>query len=122
MGLVNNSFCATGYCVPFEDWPEEIKQYYSYDPEGAENRADPGPRLTPGATLRRRRWLFRRGASPTSGRRLCTALHGADGIRFETTFLHFDVAPVSCGRQNCWADSGAPLAFSSIFSQFPVVN
>ena len=37
---------------------------------------DPGPRLTPGATLRRRRWLFRRGASPTSGRRLCTALHG----------------------------------------------
>ena len=25
----------TGYYVPFEEWPEEVKQYHTYDPEGA---------------------------------------------------------------------------------------
>ena len=29
-----------GYVTPFEDWPEEIKQYYRYDPEGAEKLLD----------------------------------------------------------------------------------
>ena len=30
----------TGYVTPYEDWPEEIKGYYSYDPEGAEALLD----------------------------------------------------------------------------------
>ena len=29
-----------GYVTNFEDWPEEIKQYYVYDPEGAEKLLD----------------------------------------------------------------------------------
>ena len=47
----------TDYFVPFEEWPEEVKQYYIYDPEGAEALLDEAgyPR-------------------------------GADGIRFKTTF------------------------------------
>ena len=30
----------TGWSTPFETWPEEIKQYYRYDPEGAEALLD----------------------------------------------------------------------------------
>ena len=30
----------TDYFVPFEEWPEEVKQYYIYDPEGAEALLD----------------------------------------------------------------------------------
>ena len=29
-----------GYYSPFEEWPEELKQYYTYDPEGAERLLD----------------------------------------------------------------------------------
>ena len=29
-----------GYVTNFEEWPEEIKQYYVYDPEGAEKLLD----------------------------------------------------------------------------------
>ena len=29
-----------GYYTPFEEWPEELKQYYRYDPEGAEKLLD----------------------------------------------------------------------------------
>ena len=29
-----------GHVVPFEEWPEEFKGYYSYDPEGAEELLD----------------------------------------------------------------------------------
>ena len=47
-----------GYVVPYEDWPEETKQYYRYDPEGAEALLD-------AVGLKR----------------------GADGIRFSTTLL-----------------------------------
>jgi ABC-type transport system substrate-binding protein len=51
-----------GYVTNFEDWPEEIKQYYVYDPEGAEKLLDEAgyPR-------------------------------GADGIRFKAT-LHYSLA------------------------------
>ena len=66
MGLVNRSFCATGYCVAFEDWPEEIKQYYRYDVDGANKLLDE-------AGLPR----------------------GADGIRFETTYLTISSHDVS---------------------------
>ena len=47
----------TDYFVPFEEWPEELKQYYIYDPEGAEALLD------------------------AAGHE-----RGADGIRFKTTF------------------------------------
>ena len=29
-----------GYNNPFEEWPEEVKQYWRYDPEGAEKLLD----------------------------------------------------------------------------------
>ena len=31
---------AQGYSVPFEEWPEEVKKGYRYDPEGAEKLLD----------------------------------------------------------------------------------
>ena len=51
---------------PFEEWPEEIKQYYRYDPEGAEALLDEAgyPR-------------------------------GADGIRFKTTWEYYYAMPLS---------------------------
>ena len=30
----------TGYSIPFAEWPEEVKQYYQYDPAGAEKLLD----------------------------------------------------------------------------------
>ena len=30
----------TGYTTPFAEWPEEVKKYYTYDPEGAEALLD----------------------------------------------------------------------------------
>ena len=30
----------TGYSIPFAEWPEEVKQYYRYDPEAAEKLLD----------------------------------------------------------------------------------
>ena len=30
----------TGYATPFAEWPEEVKKYYTYDPEGAEALLD----------------------------------------------------------------------------------
>ena len=30
----------SGYRTPFEEWPEEVKQYYRFDPEGAEKLLD----------------------------------------------------------------------------------
>ena len=49
------------YITPFEEWPEEIKQYYRYDLEGAEALLDEAgyPR-------------------------------GADGVRFKTTYDHYE--------------------------------
>ena len=29
-----------GYYIPFEEWNEEVKQYYRYDPEAAEKLLD----------------------------------------------------------------------------------
>ncbi len=29
-----------GYHIPFEEWDEEVKQYYRYDPEAAEKLLD----------------------------------------------------------------------------------
>ena len=56
-GLVGREF--KEFITPFEEWPEEIKQYYRYDPAAAEKLLDEAgyPR-------------------------------GADGIRFKTTYVH----------------------------------
>ena len=50
------------YITPFEEWPEELKQYYRYDPEGAEALLDEAgyPR-------------------------------GADGVRFQTVYEHYEL-------------------------------
>ena len=50
-----------GYTVPFEEWPDEVKQYYRYDPEEAERLLDEAgyPR-------------------------------GADGVRFSTVYQHYE--------------------------------
>ena len=50
-----------GYAVPFEEWPEETRQYYRYDPEEAERLLDDAgyPR-------------------------------GEDGIRFSTIYSHYE--------------------------------
>ena len=63
-GIVGRKFPA--YMTPYEEWSEELKGYYGYDPAGAEVLLDEAgyPR-------------------------------GADGIRFKTEFLHFDRFPVS---------------------------
>ena len=52
-----------GYYTPVEEWPEELKQYYTYDPEGAEALLDEAgyPR-------------------------------GADGVRFKVDYKHRDIA------------------------------
>ena len=58
-GLVNRSFTC---CVTqFEDWPEEVKKVFDYDPEGAEALLDEAG--------------YKR---------------GADGIRFKTELMHID--------------------------------
>ena len=51
-----------GFYTPFEEWPEDLKQYYRYDPEGAEKLLDEAgyPR-------------------------------GADGVRFKADYLHRNV-------------------------------
>ena len=37
MGSINP---ATGFAIPYAEWPEEVKQYYRYDPEAAEKLLD----------------------------------------------------------------------------------
>ena len=56
----------TGWTTPFEEWPEEVKKYYTYDPEGAEALLD-------AAGLPR----------------------GADGIRFKTVLNSNEVKDIS---------------------------
>ena len=50
-----------GYFMPYEQWPDEVKQYYRYDPEAAEKMLDEAgyPR-------------------------------GADGVRFSTVYQHYE--------------------------------
>ena len=58
-GQVNRSF--TAIVTPFEEWPEELKESYTYDPKAAEALLD------------------------AAGYPL-----GADGIRFKTNMMHWD--------------------------------
>ena len=65
-GTLDKQWAKSGYAVPYEEWPEEIKGYYAYNPEAAEALLDE-------AGLER----------------------GDDGYRFEVEFSHFDRWPVA---------------------------
>ena len=65
-GTLDKQWAKSGYAVPYEEWPEEIKGYYAYNPEAAEALLDE-------AGLER----------------------GEDGYRFEVEFSHFDRWPVA---------------------------
>ena len=65
-GQLDKQWAKSGYVVPYEEWPEEIKGYYAYNKEGAEALLDE-------AGLER----------------------GDDGYRFEVEFSHFDRWPVA---------------------------
>ena len=71
-----------GYYIPFEEWDEEVKQYYRYDPEAADKLLDEAgyPR-------------------------------GADGTRFKTvlnygTFASLDFAEIAAAY---WAEIGVEV-------------
>ena len=71
-----------GHYTPFEEWPEELKQYYTYDPEGAEKLLDEAgyPR-------------------------------GADGIRFTAEYTHRDVIDLGYTEvaAGYWSDIGVKV-------------
>ena len=72
----------TGYNTPFEEWPEEVKKGYMYDPKGAEALLDEAgyPR-------------------------------GADGTRFKTVLNHFFRFPLGYSElaASYWADIGVDV-------------
>ena len=91
MGLIR----VPEYHSPFEEWPEGLKQYYRYDPEGAERLLDEAgyPR-------------------------------GADGVRFKTTLQHRDVidlgyTEIAVGN---WADIGVDVTIDIIDTAAVVAN
>ena len=71
-----------GYHIPFEEWDDEVKQYYRYDPEAAEKLLDEAgyPR-------------------------------GADGTRFKTTLNHGSFASVDFAEIAAayWAEIGVEV-------------
>ena len=71
-----------GFFVPFDEWPEEVKKGYMYDPEGAEDLLDEAgyPR-------------------------------GADGIRFKTSYLHRPQLEISYSElaASYWREIGVEL-------------
>ena len=77
-----------GYYIPFDEWPEEVKQYYRYDPAGAEKLLDEAgyPR-------------------------------GADGTRFKTVLHHptptasLDYAEIAASY---WAEIGVDVEIDSL--------
>ena len=76
---------AKGYYTPFEEWPAELKQYYTYDPEGAERLLDEAgyPR-------------------------------GADGVRLKFEHMHRDIADLGYVEivAGYWADIGVDATIS----------
>ena len=73
---------AKGYYTPWEEWPEELKPYYRYDPQGAEKLLDEAgyPR-------------------------------GADGVRFAVEYSHRDVIDLGYTEiaASYWADIGVEV-------------
>ena len=75
---------AIGYAIPFDEWPEEVKKAYSYDPAGAEALLDAAgyPR-------------------------------DADGIRFKTTLHHPATRYAGAGNKELmagyWAEIGVDV-------------
>jgi peptide/nickel transport system substrate-binding protein len=92
-GVARTEPCGTvgvrGYHTPFEEWPEELKQEYTYDPEGAEAVLDAAgfPR-------------------------------GADGIRFKTRVLAPEGGDTSYAELIVayWADIGVDLELQPLAS------
>ena len=91
MGLIR----VPEYHSPFEEWPEELKQYYRYDPEGAER-------------------LLNEAGHP----------RGADGVRFETTLQHRDVIDLGYTEiaVGYWADIGVDVTIDIIDTAAVVAN
>ena len=79
-----------GWFIPFEEWPEEVKKGYMYDPEGAEKLLDEAgyPR-------------------------------GADGIRFKTSYLHSPSMDTSYAElaASYWGEIGVDLEIQVPSSQ-----
>ncbi len=73
---------AKGYYTEWEEWPQKLKQYYTYDPEGAERLLDEAgyPR-------------------------------GADGVRFKFEHLHRDIADLGIIEiaAGYWSDIGVDV-------------
>ena len=80
----------TGFFIPFDEWPEEVKKGYMYDPEGAEKLLDEAgyPR-------------------------------GADGIRFKTSYLHSPSSETSYAELalSYWGEIGVDVEMQVPSSQ-----
>ncbi len=76
---------SAGNYTPFAEWPAEIKQYYTYDPEGAEKLLDEAgyPR-------------------------------GTDGVRFKVDYQHLDIMDLGYVEiaASYWADIGVDLTIN----------
>ncbi len=75
------------YLFPFEEWPEDLKQYYRYDPEGAEKLLDEAGYL-----------------------------RGAGGVRFKLTFDHRDIMDLGYVEiaAGYWADIGIDVEINVV--------
>ena len=84
-----------GYFTPFEEWPEELKGYYTYDPEGAEALLD-------AAGYKR----------------------GADGVRFKVDYQHRDVIDLGYTEiaAGYWADIGVDVTINIVDTATWVTN
>ena len=84
-----------GYSTPFEEWPAELKQYYRYDPQGAEKLLDEAgyPR-------------------------------GADGVRFKVDHQHRDVIDLGYVEiaASYWADIGVDVTINILDTAALIAN
>ena len=81
-GQLDKQWAKSGYVVPYEEWPEELKGYYAYNKEAAEALLDEAG--------------YER---------------DENGIRFKTTFMHFDRWPVAWSEfaVSYWAAIGIDI-------------